>query len=142
MEPDKEVMSRLKFIGKVQKGEKINVKYMFIQPEGIITRISRTIINQDCRENTLNFVRNTITSTFQIINIYSSSTKDSQKHICLNIIQDLKHSTKGITNLKNTYRDDVKLGCDLDTLLQEIDAFLVEINVNEQENGQENETSV
>ena len=109
MEPDKEVMSRLKFIGKVQKGEKINVKYMFIQPEGIITRISRTIINQDCRENTLNFVRNTITSTFQIINIYSSSTKDSQKHICLNIIQDLKHSTKGITNLKNTYRDDVKL---------------------------------
>ena len=44
METDKEVISRLKFIGKVQKGEKINVKYMFIQPEGIITRISRTII--------------------------------------------------------------------------------------------------
>jgi hypothetical protein len=48
-------------------------------------------------------------------------------------MQDLKHSTKGIINLKNTYIDDLKLGCDLDTLLQEIDAFLVEINVDETE---------
>ena len=133
METDKEVISRLKFIGKVQKGEKINVKYMFIQPEGIITRISRTIINQDCRENTLNFVRNTISSSFQIINMYSASPKESQQHIRTNIMQDLKHSTKGIINLKNTYIDDVKLGCDLDTLLQEIDAFLVEINIDETE---------
>jgi hypothetical protein len=136
MESDKEVISRLKFIGKVQKGEKINVKYMFIQPEGIITRISRTIINQDCRENTLNFVRNTIISTFQIINIYLASSKESHKHIRANIIQDLKISTKGIINLKNTYIDDVKLGCDLDTLLQEIDAFLVEIKETETENNE------
>ena len=64
MESDKEVMSRLKFIGKVQKGEKINVKYMFVQPEGIATRISRTLINQDNRNNTLNFVRSTITRTY------------------------------------------------------------------------------
>ena len=55
MESDKEVISRLKFIGKIQKGEKINVKYMFVQPKGIATRISRTIINQDNRNNTLNF---------------------------------------------------------------------------------------
>ena len=56
METDIVIISRLKFIGKVQKGDKINVKYMFIQPDGIFTRISRSLINHDNRNNTLNFV--------------------------------------------------------------------------------------
>jgi len=124
MESDKEVISRLKFIGKVQKGEKINVKYMFVQPEGISTRISRTWVNQCGRQNTLNFLRNTITRTFEIISSYSSSNNESKRHICTHVINDLKLSKKGIVNLKNTYLDDLKIGCDLDTLLEEIDAFL------------------
>ena len=127
MESDKEVMSRLKFIGKVQKGEKINVKYMFVQPEGIATRISRTLINQDNRNNTLNFVRSTITRTFEIITSYSSSNKESQRHICLHIIKDLQQCKTGLLNLKDTYLSDIKFTCDIDTLLQEIDAKLSEI---------------
>ena len=127
MESDKEIISRLKFIGKVQKGEKINVKYMFIQPEGIATKISRTLINQCNRQNTLNFIRNTIKRSLEIIKTYKESKIDSQIHICDHIIQDIEQSKKGITNFKNTYLDDLKMGCDLDTLLQEIDAFLYEI---------------
>ena len=127
MESDKEVMSRLKFIGKVQKGEKINVKYMFVQPEGIATRISRTLINQDNRNNTLNFVRSTITRTFEIITSYSSSNKESHRHISLHIIKDLQQCKTGLLNLKDTYLSDIKFTCDIDTLLQEIDAKLCEI---------------
>lgn len=127
MESDKEVISRLKFIGRVQKGEKINVKYMFVQPEGIATRISRTLINQCNRQNTLNFVRNTIKRTFEIINNYRDSKNDSQRHICGHLTYDLKQSQKGITNIKSTYINDLKVCCDLDTLLQEIEAFLTPI---------------
>jgi len=127
MESDKEVISRLKFIGKVQKGEKINVKYMFVQPEGIATRISRTLINQDNRQNTLNFVRTTVNRIFEIINTYSSSHKESQRHICAHIIQDLKTSKNGLRNLKETYLSDIKFCCDMDTILQDIDAKLSEI---------------
>jgi hypothetical protein len=127
MEPDKEVISRLKFIGKVQKGEKINVKYMFVQPEGIATRISRTLINQDNRSNTLNFVRTTVSRTFTIISSYSSSLQESQRHICTNVIIDLKQAKNGLQNLKDTYLSDIKFCCDMDTLLQEIDAKLSEI---------------
>jgi len=133
MESDKEVISRLKFIGKIQKGEKINVKYMYVQPEGIITRISRTLIHQCSRQNTLNFLRGTITRTFEIITTYSSSTKESYRYICPNIIEDLKISKKGIHNLKNTYLDDLKMGCDLETLLEEIDAHITGLNENEDE---------
>ena len=127
MESDKEVISRLKFIGKVQKGEKINVKYMFVQPEGIATRISRTLIHQDNRSNTLNFLRGTIARTFEIISTYTTSTKESHRHISIHVINDLRHAKNGLNNLKDTYLDDIKFTCDIDTLLQEIDAKLAEI---------------
>ena len=128
MESDKEVISRLKFIGKIQKGEKINVKYMFVQPEGIATRISRTLINQDNRQNTLNFVRSTIYRVFEIIRSYSSSNTESKRHICIHIIKDLQQSTNGLVNLKDTYLSDIKFCCDIDTILQEINAKLIEID--------------
>ena len=100
---------------------------MFVQPEGIATRISRTLINQDNRNNTLNFVRSTITRTFEIITSYSSSNKESHRHISLHIIKDLQQCKTGLLNLKDTYLSDIKFTCDIDTLLQEIDAKLSEI---------------
>jgi len=127
MESDKEVISRLKFIAKVQKGEKINVKYMFVQPEGIATRISRTLIHQDNRSNTLNFLRGTIARTFEIISTYTTSTKESYRNISIHVINDLRQAKNGLNNLKDTYLDDIKFTCDIDTLLQEIDAKLAEI---------------
>uniref|UniRef100_A0A6C0JQQ6 Uncharacterized protein n=1 Tax=viral metagenome TaxID=1070528 RepID=A0A6C0JQQ6_9ZZZZ len=135
MESDKEVISRLKFIGKVQKGEKINVKYMFVQPEGIATRISRTLIHQDNRSNTLNFLRGTIARTFEIISTYTTSTKESHRHISIHVINDLRQAKNGLNNLKDTYLDDIKFTCDIDTLLQEIDAKLAEIAPDVEELG-------
>jgi hypothetical protein len=128
MESDKEVISRLKFIGKVQKGEKINVKYMFVQPEGIATRISRTLINQDNRSNTLNFIRGTISRTFEIISMYETSTKEAHHQFNLHIVNDLKQAKNGLNNFKDTYLSDIKFTCDLDTLIQDIDAKLYELD--------------
>lgn len=136
MESDKEVISRLKFIGKIQKGEKINVKYMIIQPDCFKTTLSRTFFNQCNRQNTLNFIRNTIKNTFDIVQKYSTSTNKSEKHVCKHIIFDLEQSQKGLVNIKNTYLDDLKVCCDIDTLLQEIDAFL---NTNKNNEKQDNE---
>lgn len=124
MESDKEVISRLKFIGKIQKGEKINVKYMNVQPDCLKTSISRTFFSQCNRQNTLNFIRNTIKTTFDIVQKYSTSKNDSEIHICKHIIIDLDNSQKGLINIKSTYLDDLKICCDIDTLLQEIEAFL------------------
>ena len=42
--------------------------------------------------------------------------------MCANIISDLQNSKSGLNNLKETYTQDVKFVCDLDTLLQTIDA--------------------
>jgi hypothetical protein len=48
--------------------------------------------------------------------------------MCNNLIDDLKKSKSGIVNLKDTYVEDIKFCCDLETLLQMIDAKLIEYN--------------
>lgn len=123
MESNKETISRLKFIGKIQIGDKVNLKSMYIQPDGLITQLLRSI-NQDNRSKTLIFLQDTITKTFEILKFYEKSTKASDQIMCSNLIIDLKNSKNGLNNLKETYTMDVKFVCDLDTLLQTIDAKL------------------
>lgn len=124
MEPDKEIISRLKFIGRVRKGEKINTQHMFVQPCGFATTVSRTIISQDNRANTLNFVHTTIAKAFEILETYEKSDKESEVAMCPHIKDDLKGAMKGLESLKDTYITDVKFCCDMDTLLQSIQAKL------------------
>ena len=121
MEVTNEVISSLKFIGKLKKGEKINTKFMYTQPDGFFTRLSRTFINHDNRNNTLNFVQRTITNSFDIISKYEKSEKKSDIKMLSNIINDLQNAKTGLKNLKETYSEDTKFGCDISTLLQSID---------------------
>jgi hypothetical protein len=123
MELNKETISRLKFIGKIQIGDKVNLKSMYIQPDGLITQLLRSL-NQDNRSKTLIFLQDTFTKTFEILKLYENSTKSAEQIMCCNIISDLKLSKNGLSNLKETYADDIKFVCDLDTLLQTIDAKL------------------
>tara|TARA_Y100000389_G_scaffold193698_1_gene222755 strand:+ start:2474 stop:2947 length:474 start_codon:yes stop_codon:yes gene_type:complete len=124
MDNHPEIISRLKFIGKLQKGDKINTRKMFVQSEGIITKLVRTLIRQDNRLNTLSFVQETIRRSFDLLEIYHKSSEMKFQRLYQNMIKDLQDSVNGINNLKNTYCDDIKFCCDMDTLLQLIIAKL------------------
>lgn len=125
MDNNKETISRLKFIGKIQIGDKVNLRYMYIQNDGLITQLSRTIC-QDNRSKTLTFLQDTINKSFEILKYYQNSKKKSDKIMCMNLIEDLKNSRSGLTNLKETYTQDIKFCCDIDTLLQIVEAKLTE----------------
>lgn len=127
MDINKETISRLKFIGKIQIGDKVNLRYMYIQPDGLLTQLSRSLL-QDNRNKTLSFLQDTINKTFEILKCYERTKKNSDKIMCLNLINDLKNSKVGLNNLKETYSVDIKFICDLDTLLQTIDAKLTELD--------------
>ena len=73
---NKETISRLKFIGRIQIGDKVNLKDMYIQSDGLLTQIYRTI-NQDNRSKTLIFVQDTINKTFEILRCYDNSSNVS-----------------------------------------------------------------
>jgi hypothetical protein len=127
MEMHSEIMSRLKFIGNIQEGEKINVKNLYIQPNGIITKIARTLYSQDNRSNTLNFITNTIKESFNILNLYANSDQHTKVMMCYNIYNDLKNVTSGLENLKKTYVSDLMFCCRITGLIQEINIILTDV---------------
>ena len=140
MDTTQETISRLKFIGKLNKGEKINTRHMYVQPCGIVTSVSRMFLYQDNRGNTLNFCHNTITRSFELLTSFDVSTKNSDKFLFMNLLKDLHQATIGIVNLKYTYITDTKLCCDLDTLLECIKSNKHVIAYNKEEQDDINTT--
>ena len=125
---NKETISRLKFIGKIEINDKIDLKNMSIMHDGILTQLSRTVY-QDNRNKSLVFIQDTISKAFEILKCYENSKKNHEKLMCLNVINDLKISRSGLKNLKETYILDIKFSCDIDVLLEMIDAKLSEIDM-------------
>jgi|UniRef100_A0A6C0D0S6 hypothetical protein len=124
MDNNKETLSRLKFIGKIQKSEKINTKYLGIQQEGVITKLLRTLYYQDNRANTLIFLQSTIQRAMEILKLYEKSDQESDRMHIPHIVHDLYCSKAGLENIKETYSTDVKLVCDIEFLIQYIDSTL------------------
>lgn len=122
-----DILSRLKFIGKIQKGEKINVKNMIVQQNGLLTRISRSFFNIDSRENALNFIIITIKRSFELLSLHMTGKTTFDRTMKTNIISDLEKSKSGLNNLKTTYVSDVMFCCKIDTIVQEIEARLEEL---------------
>lgn len=120
MDAEQEVISNLKFISMVKKNEKINTQFMYIQKNSIFTRFARTFINPDNRYNTLTFLQRTVNNTFQILERYKKSKRRDEQHV-RNIIKDLYKARIGLTNIQETYTDDLKFRCDITTLIETIE---------------------
>lgn len=113
-----EVLSKLKFIGKIQPSEKINVKYMYVQQDTWLTKFFRTIFSPDNRANALSFFRNTIDKSFEILNANKGIPEKAK--MVENIIRDVEMSTIGINNFRETYKTDLMFCCEIDTFVQSI----------------------
>lgn len=134
MDSNQEIISRLKFIGKLKKGEKINTRHMYVQPDGFGTTLSRTFMHQDNRGNALNFVQETVSRAFELLVTYERSETDSEVVLFGHLVKDLHNATVGLNNLKFTYIADTKFCCDIDTLLQSIHARLARFMQEEDDN--------
>ena len=124
MDNHPEIIARLKFIGKLQKGDKINTRRMFVQSDGLVTKFVRTFWQQDNRSNGLSFVQETVRRAFELLDTYEKSRYAQDRSLKENIIKDMVDSINGLNNLKSTYCHDVKFGCDVDALLLLITAKL------------------
>ena len=120
METQNETISKLKLIGRISNGDKLNVKGLFIQRDNFFTKISRWLYYIDNRNNTVNFVRTVIYNTFTIINNLSKSNRRYENLILINVLEDMESAKAGILNLMKTYEDDIKMNCDLLCLIESI----------------------
>lgn len=128
MNANDDIIPKLKFISRLNKGDKINVKNLYIQPNNFINKISRSFIHIDDRTNTLIFVNNTIKKGFELFLHHIDSNNPFDNIVCQNILCDLKNCINGLLNLKETYCDDVMFVCKIDSLIEDIDARLAEIS--------------
>lgn len=126
MEDCQDVISKLKFLSKINKGEKINVTKLILQTEGIVTSISRSFWNTDNRNNAISFIQNTINQSITLIFKYAKSERESEQILAKEMIKDLKSSKNGIVNLKTAYKSDTMFCCNIDAFIQGIDAKMQE----------------
>jgi hypothetical protein len=126
---DDDIIPRIKFIGKIQKGEKINVKYMNIQQDNFLTKLSRSFIHTDTRSNTLTFIQNTLKKGFEILSNNLDSNKQYDKSLCQNLMNDLRICKSGLLNIKETYIEDLMFCCKIDSFIEETDARLNDIEL-------------
>lgn len=124
MENHEEIISRLKFIGHIQKDEKINVRHVNRQPNTLFTKISRSMIYPDNRGNSLKFIKDVIARSFEIIEQYNHNGLSLASK---GIVGDLLKARQGILNLKYTYNEDTKFCCDMDVVIESIASYLTSL---------------
>ena len=122
----REIITRLKFIGTIKVGQKLDINNLRIETNSIITPLKRLIFGEG-REKTYNFVSVTIERSFEIIKSYIHSDRISEQIFCQNIVFDLIGSIVGLKNIQQTYKDDNLFYCNIETLLENIEAQLTEL---------------
>jgi hypothetical protein len=115
-----EVISRLKFIGRIQADEKLSTDRIQMQPNSWFTTFLRTLSQRDSRKETFRFLSGTVDSAFELINLHKLSPMPSHQQMCIEVGEDLLNAKSGIRNLMETYKADDKFICDLDVLLSSI----------------------
>lgn len=125
-EKNRENITKLKFIGTFQPGEKIDVRNLRIENSSIVTPIKRMFFGES-RDTTYSFLNNTIDRTFEIISANCNSERLSEKLLCKNIINDLIKSVVGLKNIQKTYDDDKLFHCNIETIIESIQSKLSEL---------------
>ena len=128
MENNKDLMSRLKFISRIQPSEKLSIRELEAHPDNVINNVWRWIFRENSRNKTLSFLNETVAKSFEVIRNYSRSVKVSDQIIVSSVLEDLRASRQGLINLKETYNTDRKFVCDIDILLLLIEANLLELD--------------
>lgn len=126
-----EIITKLKFIGMVKKGEKIDVKALKVHSSSKWYAFWRMWCDES-RDTTLEFLTTTINRAFEILQL-NLSRIESNKTLCRNLIADLITSTMGMINLQSTYSDDRIFLCQIQTLIQSIEVKLKDIRSEHQD---------
>jgi hypothetical protein len=126
MDRQREIITKLKFVGTFQPGEKIDVNNLRIEDKTLFTPLKRLFFGEG-RDKTFNFLSLTIERSIEIIQNYVLSDRISERIYCSNLINDLFKAVVGLKNIQETYRDDKMFVCNIDILIENVDAKLTEI---------------
>lgn len=121
----KDIIKKLKFISRIEPGERINVTSISTTSHNFFSSIYRSIFRES-RTKTFHFLNDVVDRSFELIVLYQESVKISDRITCSQILEDLSSCTTGLKNLQTTYVEDRNFFCDIDTLIGSIFARLAE----------------
>jgi hypothetical protein len=122
---NKDIIINLKFIGTIQKGEKIDVKNSKVEENNLFTPLRRMLTGES-RDTSLQFINTTIDRSFEIINSYVHSDKLSERKFVTNVVLDLYKTISGLKNIQTTYNEDKKFYCKIEIILEDVNSKLNE----------------
>ena len=132
LEENGEIISQLKFISKIKPGEQINVDNLSICSRNLFSGIYRTMYGES-REKTFHYFSITVRRAFEKLAAFCNSERISDQMLCSQIVENLQGSISGLSNAKDTYKDDRRFVCDVETLIEGIDSRLEEFKINKPE---------
>lgn len=115
-----ELISRLKFISKIQINQIVDLKSFSVMQPSLSTSLYRTCIRMgtENREEVLAFFCNTINSSIDYATKYSKIKDKYHEMICHLILNALEQSKAGILHYKKTYAKDIMYCSKIETLLE------------------------
>lgn len=127
-------ISNLKFISNIPIGHKLNINFMITEPNTILTATKRTFLyGNETRTKTKDFIETTINRAFEILN--SSYCNQENINYIKKLLIELNNSISGISNLRQTYHDDIHFCGELDTVIDkikiEVNKFEMKYNINQ-----------
>jgi len=119
------IISKLKFISKIQEGEKIDVHRLLLYPNTSINNVYRTIFSRgESRESALNFIKITIADALITSSSYLKNDQQLYQDIGFMILKSLEESKIGIKNIIETYKNDRMYTSKFETLISTLDTKL------------------
>jgi hypothetical protein len=123
-----DVISRLKFVATLQPGERIDVSSLTVLPDTILGRMYRAAFARgESRTVTLEFVRQTLTEAFDMVERFGHGPETLNSRIGDMIVRALSASKAGIASLAETYSEDRMFVSRIGTLLATLDAKIIDI---------------
>jgi len=125
-----DVLSKLKFLSKIQRGEKIDTRKLEFINDSYYNRALRTISPRESRDHSMNFIRGVTDEALVIATKAFSMNSQFEKDIGMMILCALKEMKAGVLNLGGTYDDDRMAVSRIETFLEILDAKITELETN------------
>jgi hypothetical protein len=126
------VISKLIFISKVKKGEKLNIKNLFVRDNNdILQRFLRTIRNNilwedsESKQSTINFLSSVTDEALNLVSIYRQNPNNEfNNNIADMIVDNIKKALQGMESIVHTYKDDRLYSSQIETMLNTLNLRL------------------
>jgi len=122
-----DIITKLKFLSKMQVGDKINVDELKLERNGFILGMKRRLWTIDNRQNGERFVRGVIEGGLEEMKRLTQKSGGKREEVIgRGLLIEMRGALKGVRTLKGTYSEDTYYCCGIDTYIELIEACMLE----------------